>query len=137
MVSPTAPFSAEDTTTTPVAMPMRTAKWPVSRNVAFGQGRDNFQPGMDRAFGLAFMRQGIAEECHDAIAQALEHVAFVTGNAHRAGILIAANDPLQHFRVQAVGKLGEPHQVAEQHGKLATLALGRARRNRDLLLCRR
>ena len=70
------------------------------------------------------MRERIAEESDDAIAQALEHVAFVAGDAHRAGIFVAADDLLQHFGIDAVGQFGEAHHVAEQHGELAALALG-------------
>ena len=64
----------------------------------------------------------IAEESDDAIAQSLKHVAVIARDAHRAGILVAADDPLQHFRIHAAGQLGEPHHIAEQDGELAALA---------------
>ena len=72
MVSPTAPFSAEDTTTRPVAMPMRTCKTADLGHVELGQGLDDLQPGMNRALGFALVRERIAEEGHDAIAQSLD-----------------------------------------------------------------
>ena len=74
---------------------------------------------MNGAFGLALVGQRIAEEGDDAIAQSLEHIALVTRDAHRAGILVAADDPLQDFRIHPVGQFGESHHVTEQHRELA------------------
>src|SRR5690242_19970972 len=87
--------------------------------------RERSASSTDSALGLAFVREGITEKGDDAIAQSLEHVTVVPGNTDRAGVLVAADDPLQHFGVQAGGELGKAHHVAEKHGKLATLALGR------------
>ncbi len=98
------------------------------RNIELRQGVDDLQPRANGALGLAFVRQRIAEEGDDAITQALEHVALVAGYAHRAGILVAADDVSQYFGINARGQLGEPHHVAEQHGELTALAcLARAR----------
>jgi hypothetical protein len=83
---------------------------------------------MNGALGFAFVRERVTEERHDAITESLEHVAFVAGNAYRAGILVAADDPLQHFGIDTIGQFGEAHHVAEQHGELAAFALGCRRR---------
>ena len=84
------------------------ARCPASGTSSLDKRFDDLQPRMNGALGLAFMRQRIAEEGDDAVAQALEHVSFVTGNAHRAGILVAADDPLQHFGIHAVASSVKP-----------------------------
>ncbi len=52
----------------------------------------------------------------------MEYAAFVAGDAHRTDIFVAADDPLQHFGIHAVGQFSEAHYVAEQHGELAAFA---------------
>src|SRR5690349_8625447 len=47
---------------------------------------DDRKTCMNRALGFALVRERVAEEGDDAIAQALEYVAFKARDAYRAGI---------------------------------------------------
>ena len=84
---------------------------------------DDLEPGANRAFGLALVRERVAEERDHAVAEALEKVALVAGDAHRAGVFVAADHALQHLGVDAAGELGEADHVAKEHRELATFAL--------------
>ena len=97
---------------------------PHLRHIELGQRFDDLQPGANGSLGLALVRQRVTEEGDDAVTQALKHVAFVARDAHRAGVLVAADDLLQNFGIDPVGQLGEAHHVAEEHGELAALAFG-------------
>src|SRR4051812_47585558 len=87
-----------------------------------GQRCDDREARVNGALGFAFVRERVAEESYDAVAQSLEYVAFIARDAYRAGILVAADDPLQHFRIHAVRQLGEAHHVPEEDGELTPLA---------------
>src|SRR3954466_13958728 len=57
-------------------------------NLEVGENFDDLQSCMNGPLGLTFVRQRITEERDDAIAQTLEDVSFITGNAYCARILI-------------------------------------------------
>ncbi len=87
-----------------------------------GQPRDDVERRADGALGLVLVRHRVAEEGDDAVAQALEDVAFVARHAVGARLFVDVDDALQGFGVDAAGDLGEAHHVAEQHGQRAPLA---------------
>ena len=61
-------------------------------------------------------------------AQTLEYVTLETGDADCAHILLATNNLLQNFRIDARRELSKADHVAEQHGQLAALPFGRGLR---------
>jgi len=82
-------------------------------------GRDDAQPGADRALGVIFVRLGITEINQQAIAEILGDVAVKTLDHLRARGLVGAHDLPQVFGVE-LGREGRgAHQITEHDRELA------------------
>ena len=92
-------------------------------HVQRGERGDDVERGQHGALGLGLVRHRVAEERDDAVAEALEHEAFVARDAGRARVFVAPQHALQHLGVEACGEFGEANHVAEQHRQLAPLAV--------------
>ena len=87
-----------------------------------GDSFDDVEPGPDRAFGFALVRQRKAEERDDAVAERREDITLVAIDAGRTGVFIGANDDLQPLGIELVGELGEADHVAEHHRQVTSFA---------------
>ena len=75
----------------------------------------------DRHFRLGLVRVGPTEKRKHAVAQQFCDMAVVTLDGTRHRVVIPRKDVAQPLRVQALGKLGRSHQVAEHHRHLAAV----------------
>jgi hypothetical protein len=81
------------------------------------------QPGPDGSVGVVFVGLRVAEVDEQPVAEVLGDVVVKAGDHLGAGGLVGAHHLAEFLRVEASGQGGRTDQVAEHHGKLATLSL--------------
>ena len=127
------------TTTSPVWIPRRTARWtPCSctrRVLSVLHGLDHPKPGPHGALRIIFVRLGIAEVDEQAIAEILRNMAVKALDHLGTGVLIGAHDLAQVFGIELAGERGRVHQVTEQHGELTAFGLGAGWSAEGRILC--
>ena len=77
---------------------------------------------------VVLVRDGRAEQRHDAVAGELVHRAFVAVHRLHQVAEAAVHDGVQVFRVETRRQRGEARDVGEEHGHLLALALEGAAR---------
>ncbi len=89
--------------------------------------------GAHRARGVVLVGLRVAEVHEQPVAEVLRDVARVALDHCRRRILIGAHDAAEIFGVEALREIGGAHQVAEHHGELAALGVGRLRKGTFLV----
>ena len=83
-----------------------------------------------RALGVVLVRDRIAEQRQEAIAEFLGHMAAHLGDRRRGGIEIAGDEVAPFFGIELRGDAGRADQIAEHDREIAALA-GRLSRRGD------
>ena len=82
---------------------------------------------------VVLVRDGRAEQRHDAVAQKLIDGALVLVHLGQHELEGPAHEAVNFLRIQALGERRESRHVHEQHRHLLALALERARAGEDLV----
>ena len=77
-----------------------------------------------RALGIVLMRDRIAEQRQQPVAELLGDMAAHLGHRRRGGIEIAADKVAPFLGIELRGNAGRAHQIAEHHREIAALASG-------------
>ena len=97
------------------------------------QAAQDAERGQHRAAGVILVRDGRAEQRHEAVAEELVDRAFVVVDLGEGQLEEALEQTVHRLRPQPRGQLRRIGDVAKQHGHLLALALQRALRGEDLL----
>jgi hypothetical protein len=82
----------------------------------------DFEPGTYGPYSRIFERLRVAEIDHHAIAEVLRHVPADALARVLTGDPVLAQDFAEVFRIHALRQLGRPHEIAEHHRELSSLA---------------
>ena len=131
-VSPTTACSCAEpsptrspTTTSPVAMPMRTASRSVPRVSRLAHRRFYLQPGPHRPLGVVLMRPRIAEIGQHPVAHEFGDKAVIARDDAGNGVLIGADLLAQFLGVEPHRQGRRADEIAEHHRQLPPLGLAR------------
>jgi hypothetical protein len=80
------------------------------------------QSGAHGTHGVVFLGNGVTEVRHDAIAQELGNMAFVTADGVLAYTPIRGEQIVEVFRIEAFGERGGVDHVTEEERELPALA---------------
>jgi hypothetical protein len=116
------------TTTSPLAMPNRTAKGSGASRCAAAS--DHRKPGPDGTLGVVLMRLRIAEINQDTVAHVFGDKPREAADRVGDGAVIGADNLAQILGVEARRERGRADEIAEDHGQLAPLGLGYSKASR-------
>ena len=122
---------AASTTTAPVSIPMRATSSgrpePGVLAVQLAERSLDGERGAHRAFGIVLLRDRVAEERHDPVAELLQHVAAQPGHRRRGLVEIGVDEVAPVLGVKLRRKTGRPDEIAEHHRDRATFGVGAQR----------
>jgi hypothetical protein len=93
------------------------------RFVVLLHGLHHVQRGAKGEFGIIFVRNGRAENGHDAIANKFVDMAFVASDNLGQVAHAAVHETGDYFRIQLFAHGGEAADVGEQHRDIAALGI--------------
>ena len=92
--------------------------------IEVGQGALDRQRGACRALGIVLVRQRIAEQTHQPVAELLRDVAAHFGDRSGSGVEIGTHEVAPFLGIELRGDRGRAHQIAEHHREIAALTGG-------------
>jgi uncharacterized alpha-E superfamily protein len=89
-----------------------------------------------RTLGVVFVRDRIAEQRHQPIAELLCHMSAHVSHRRRSGVEIAADEVAPLLGIELRGNAGRTHQIAEHDREVAAFSRTQLRRQRsDSIRC--
>ena len=90
--------------------------------IEFGQGALDRKRRACRALGVVLMRQRIAEQAHQPVAEFFRDMAAHFGDRSGSGVKIGADQVAPFLGIELRGDRGRADQIAEHHREIAALA---------------